>query len=484
MAKLKSKTKKSSKRQDSKRFAYGEAIILGFTGSLGSGCTYISNGIKTSIGINAFAYSLSDIIEKSLNKKGVTSPTIKQKQDEGDLLRKEHGLSVLAEMCLDQIRKGQKKFDEQSVILIDGIRNTGEVRCFRAFPNFYLLSVHAPENVREGRLVGESATRELFKTSHDFKEADARDREEEIANGQQVERCNDLADIIINNENELQDNTERKNKFFSELVQKYILVMQGIRGDLPLIDRSPSVNETLMTMAYCISKKSSCEKRKVGAVIAYIKEYDHLKEKVKRPEDNNKFQVISTGYNEVPLGTDPCKLGEYKKCYRDHLKEQLSTLYKNCPNCGKPIPKTIKCPKCSRSNKTGLLYCSNSECKADLLTNYQCRGCKTKIFKSYLPGSGKGAGKLLDMCRALHGEETAIIGLSGMSKPNNGKIILYTTTFPCNLCANKIVAAGIDLVIFAEPYTMKESEEILKNGRVDTIKFEGVKSTAFFRLYS
>ena len=148
MAKLKSKTKKSSKRQDSKRFAYGEAIILGFTGSLGSGCTYISNGIKTSIGINAFAYSLSDIIEKSLNKKGVTSPTIKQKQDEGDLLRKEHGLSVLAEMCLDQIRKGQKKFDEQSVILIDGIRNTGEVRCFRAFPNFYLLSVHAPENVR------------------------------------------------------------------------------------------------------------------------------------------------------------------------------------------------------------------------------------------------------------------------------------------------------------------------------------------------
>ncbi|MFC1793772.1 hypothetical protein ACFL3Q_09330 [Planctomycetota bacterium] len=484
MAKLNSKNIKSPKQKDLKRFAYGEAIILGFTGSLGSGCTYISEGIKNTIGSDAFRYVLSDIIETSLKKKGIKAPSIQQKQDEGDLLRKENGLSVLAEMCLDAIKKDENKLNENSVILIDGIRNTGEVRCLRAFPNFYLISVHAPEKERETRLVGGTAKRRLFATSQNFKEADARDREEEIANGQQVERCNDLADIIINNEEELQDNTARKNKFFSELVQKYILVMQGIRGDVPLIDRSPSINEALMTMAYCISKKSSCEKRKVGAIIAYIKEFDHLKEKVKRPEDNNKFQVISTGYNEVPLGTDPCKLGKYKKCYRDHLKEQLSTEYKNCPNCGRQIPQKIKCPKCSRSMKRGLLYCSNSECKADLLTNYSCRRCKQKIFKSYLPGSAQGAGKLLDMCRALHGEETAIIGLAGMSKPNNGKIVLYTTTFPCNLCANKIVAAGINLVIFAEPYTMEEAEKILEDGRVKTVKFEGVKSTAYFRLYS
>jgi len=63
-------------------------------------------------------------------------------------------------------------------------------------------------------------------------------------------------------------------------------------------------------------------------------------------------------------------------------------------------------------------------------------------------------------------------------------LVLYTTTFPCNLCANRIVAAGINRVVYAEAYTMKESKEILRRGTVEIQKFEGVKSTAYFRLYA
>ena len=62
-------------------------------------------------------------------------------------------------------------------------------------------------------------------------------------------------------------------------------------------------------------------------------------------------------------------------------------------------------------------------------------------------------------------------------------LVFYATIQPCNLCANKIVSAGIKKVVFAEPYTMKEAAEILVNGDVELERFNGVKSNAFFKRY-
>jgi len=468
----------------------GKIVLLGLTGSLGSGCTFIAKGIKEVLKRNCYHFELSAILHENLKNSGIPNPTIEQLQDEGNRLRLEHGVSALAIECVNRICDTEKKnkFDSDTVILIDGIRNDGEIRALRSFPNFYLMSIHAKKDVREDRLVGQD---KKFRIKADFYKADKRDEKEDIQNGQQVKRCNDISDIILHNNNPLQDNTDTKKQFFEKLDRDYIDTIKSVRDAAPRPDHPPKINELLMTMAYCASKRSSCEKRKVGTVIAHVKEFKHLEEKIKRPEDNKKFLIVSSGYNEVPLGTDPCTLSEYRKCYRDHVKEQLARKYLNCPNCGELIPNEITCPSC----KTGYAresiecFCSQkradqSECKTDLLANYECDKCKTKVFNAYLPGFVKGSGKLLDICRALHGEETAIIGLAGVYKPNNGKLVLYTTTYPCNLCANKIVAAGIELVIYAEPYTMEEAENILHDGGVLTEPFEGVKSSAYFRLYS
>jgi deoxycytidylate deaminase len=434
--KVKRKTKKAKKkvsvnrrRVRTQKFSYGETIILGFTGSLGSGCTFIAKGIKKSLGQSCHHYELSKIITDKLKKQGIDKPTTKQKQNMGNKLRKEQGVSVLVDLCLKKIRRVEKRFNEDTVILVDGIRNDGEIRCLRVLPNFYLMSIHAEETTRIERLVGDKAPRKLFDTVEQFKEAD-----------------------------------KRENQYFSKIIQNYIPTMRAIRKGSQLPDHPPSINESLMTMAYCLSKRSSCKKRKVGAIIANVTEYENLKESVKRKDDHIKFQVISSGYNEVPLGTIPCTLEWYEGCYREHIKEGLAKQIICCPNCGRKIPKTVQ---------------SNLKRFED----YKCR-CKTEILNAYLVGTAENSGKLLDICRALHGEENAIIGMAGVSKPHKGKLVLYTTTFPCNLCANKIVAAGIELVIYAEPYTIEESKSILANGKVDDIKFEGVKSTAYFRLYS
>lgn len=52
--------------------------------------------------------------------------------------------------------------------------------------------------------------------------------------------------------------------------------------------------------------------------------------------------------------------------------------------------------------------------------------------------------KILDYCRALHAEENAILNVTRTGSSSELKeATLYTSTYPCNLCANKITQVGI-----------------------------------------
>jgi deoxycytidylate deaminase len=61
--------------------------------------------------------------------------------------------------------------------------------------------------------------------------------------------------------------------------------------------------------------------------------------------------------------------------------------------------------------------------------------------------------------RAVHAEMDALLtsARSGVS-PVGG--ILYTTTFPCNNCTRHIISAGIQRVVYIEPYAKSRSEEL------------------------
>ena len=50
-------------------------------------------------------------------------------------------------------------------------------------------------------------------------------------------------------------------------------------------------------------------------------------------------------------------------------------------------------------------------------------------------------------------EENAIVNLArnGRSVPLE-ECVLYTTTYPCRMCANKIANVGIKQVVYLEPY--------------------------------
>lgn len=183
---------------------------------------------------------------------------------------------------------------------------------------------------------------------------------------------------------------------------------------------SPTLQETLMAAAYTSGRRSRCLKRKVGAVIA--DKYD---------------RIISSGFNGVPQGLQECRslLGS---CYRDTKRSELGN--------------RISC-----------------ELKIDDATGTSAKAVQRNV-------------KLLELCRALHGEESAILNLVGRGVDLEHSTI-YVTTYPCNLCANKIVQVGIKNVIYFEPYPVVEAKKIFKDAGVTAEPFEGVTFRAFFKFF-
>ena len=90
--------------------------------------------------------------------------------------------------------------------------------------------------------------------------------------------------------------------------------------------------------------------------------------------------------------------------------------------------------------------------------------------------------KILDYCRALHAEENAILNVARVGASSAlPTSTLFTTTYPCNLCANKIAQVGIKRIVYFEPYPMEEAKKILMGKGVKQEPFEGVTYKGYFR---
>src|SRR5439155_14057439 len=90
--------------------------------------------------------------------------------------------------------------------------------------------------------------------------------------------------------------------------------------------RSATQSEILMNIAFSSSHSSKCLKRHVGAVVS-----------------DPTGQVVSAGYNENPLGTNPCaeEPKYHNQCFRDIIRNEhfksLAQKGARCPVCGEKI---------------------------------------------------------------------------------------------------------------------------------------------------
>jgi deoxycytidylate deaminase len=465
----------SNGSSDAKTYLYHGLVVIGFTGPIGSGCTYISQPLAKKLKYKY--YKPSDIIREHVPDD--EKDNVKVLQDKGNELREKKGPSFLIEEIfrkfIGDYNKNGKKYEG---LIIDGIKNTEEVRTLRLAPNFFLFSVHADKEKRCKRSISNGR----FPDEKKFEEADNRDQFEENKYGQQVKKCDYLSDIIVlNNKYIPKKDIEKKSDFIEGISWRYTEPIKNYARERKPVPTRPTIDEFCMIMAYTASKMSSCLKRRVGAVI--VQQSNAKNENNANNEERQKHLlmpcIISTGYNEVPLGSSKCLYHEdYQMCYRDYLQQDFAQAIKYCPTCGREIKLKIECYLCAKEFSEYRKYC---ECGNELNVKYKCE-CGKEIFKEFVPGASQSPGKMLDMCRALHAEEVALLNLVKNSVASSD-LVLYTTTQPCNLCANKIVNSGIKTVVYSEPYTTKESEEIFNKGGVKTKRFEGIKSSAFFKLY-
>lgn len=412
------------------------ALLLGLTGSFGSGCTTLGKALKE---LGFRYYSLSDLVKekwKQLNPgKSLEEASREELQTVGNNLRTQHGNDYLAIATLKRAKESSGRI---SRAVFDSIRNTAEIKAFReSYPNFFLIAVDALKENRRERVKDQYIRLNLSEKC--FEMDDERDKNEEgLSYGQQVQLCVDEADVLIGNDTDYPSETVAIKKFIDRTQKPYIELLGGKEP------RPPQPDESFMSIAYAGSLLSKCIKRQVGAVLL-----------------SEAGSVLSIGYNENPKGKPPC-IELYGMCYRDIYKQKLFRDLKKqqCPSCKGEL--------------------------GELEPPYHCPHCGLDLDRFYVRD------KALARCTALHAEEKAIINANGMSLKGS---TLFVTTFPCFMCAHKIMDVGIDSIIYCEPYPDAESARVLKEledrqtkrsgarEHIHVERFEGVKSRAYFRLF-
>ena len=241
---------------------------IALTGFMGSGKGELAKRLQE----KGFRYiSLSDIVRKIATEKGLEH-TRENLQSVGNSLREEFGPGVLGLKIRETIEK--ENGDEEKIHwVIDGIRHPHEAQEIKKLPDSHLLGVTADFDTLIERLFTRQRDSEASLSKEEISEKLKKESGiGESNNGQQVQKCLDICNYLIFNEGTLEE-LENKLEHFIKLSQN--------------IER-PSFDEIFMEIAYSWSKRATCLRRKVGAVIA---------------KDS---QQLTAGYNGAPRGIPHC----------------------------------------------------------------------------------------------------------------------------------------------------------------------------------
>jgi deoxycytidylate deaminase len=355
----------------------------------------------------------------------------------GDRMREEQHFGVLAELAVQSLEAIPDQLDR---IVIDGIRNLSEIEFLRErFGNrFYLFALECPVSDRWERL--RPSYEQNARSMDDFLKDDQRDQNEEVDHGQQVQLCVDQADVLIDNSDEVS---------LADLRAKLADYAQLVLGERY---RYAKPIEIYMNIAYSASHGSKCIKRQVGAVLV-------------NALPNVVGEVVGQGFNENPINTRPCieepeygadrERNIHGRCYRDIVRQKafvdLAATGTHCPRCGKPLA-----------------------APAQHGPPWNCAGCDADLEDYFWPE------RAMTLCTAVHAEVAAILSAGGRAKGTT----MYTTTFPCFQCAEKLTQAGIANIVFNELYPDIRAAERLQIANIKALRFEGVRSRRFDEIFS
>lgn len=246
-------------------------MIIGLTGKNGAGKGAIAKFLQE----GSFKYqSLSDEIRSDLSRENI--PVSRENMiKKGISLRKKFGLDILS-------RRVYSNMDLSFNYAIDSFRNPEEVTFFRQFPDFALMHVDAPIELRFERVRLRNRGDDP-KTLESFRKLEECELENPAVEGQQLNAVIKMADHTLVN-----------NGTPKELHEECRQIIHKLFNKIP----RPSWDEYFMNIARVVASRSNCVKRRVAAIV--------VKDR----------RIISTGYNGTPRGVRNCSDGGCPRCNR------------------------------------------------------------------------------------------------------------------------------------------------------------------------
>lgn len=167
--------------------------VYGFTGLNASGK---STAAKFLVDRGYNYTSLSDCLREEAQRLGLEASR-DNLYNLGNQLRKKDGSGALGKIAAEKILQSGEKF------VVDSIRNPAEIDELRKIPGFTLVAVEAEPEARFKR-AQDRGRNESASTLQEFIEKEKREMSESETD-QQLHRCVEKADIIINNNSTLED---------------------------------------------------------------------------------------------------------------------------------------------------------------------------------------------------------------------------------------------------------------------------------------
>ncbi len=389
-------------------------LVLGLVVPLGSDLTalngeiddsfakagYIVNRIKLSTLLEEHARHGVDIDRSSHYTR------LKATMDAGDAIRARYSRAdALALHVAAQIneRRGADHClpTPETVHVIESLKRPEEVRRLRSIygPGFFLLGVYSSEDKRRTYL-----ERNKGMNFAEIGELTLRDQNGPQRFGQRTHDTFELADAFI----DLDEPEEAKHGLWR--------IVDLLFGD-PFT--TPTLDEHAMFLAYASSFRSSNLSRQVGAAIA-----------------SREGNIIATGTNEVPKAGG----GQYTTSL-DRTIENHRDFEEGYDSNARERDKIVD----------RLAAVLSGRLKADTAP-----GDLRKLLTAELEGP---IANLTEFGRSVHAEMEAILSCARTGTSTIGTT-LYTTTFPCNNCSKHIVDAGIERVVYVEPYPKSKALEL------------------------
>ncbi|PIZ76320.1 hypothetical protein COY05_01615 [Candidatus Peregrinibacteria bacterium CG_4_10_14_0_2_um_filter_38_24] len=320
-------------------------MIIGLTGSMGCGKGEIVKILEK----EGFSYiTLSMLVREEARKRGIEEEREKL-MEVGNSMRREEGAGVLARRAVAKIlASGHDKW------VIDGIRNPAEIDEIRNVTEVegkdfrpFVAGVNTEREILISRILSRARESDAKTKDEIIRKIDRELGVGEPEDGQQVAKCLEKVDIVVDNNGTL---AELSNGFLDWYNKKNMTY------------KRPSKDEYYMDLAKSVSRRGTCTKVEIGAVII---------------RDD---QVVATGYVGSPRGTKSSM--DHGFCLRKKLGIPSGHRYEMCRSVHAEQNAIINAARSGTSLLGGDMYIfgkmqGESE---ELLDAFPCFICKKMLI--------------------------------------------------------------------------------------------------------